>query len=198
MNFKDLAKTQRKLDCRVTKEKGLENQDLIDKRILGLTVEVGELCNEWQMFKFWKDNPEPNTREEVACGACKGSGVFEVMGARGVCAHCKGEGFKEVKNPLLEEYVDVLHFLLSIGNEVPGAYDFEMIVHSIDGDLTDLFLEFFKSITIFRGEQNNMNFEDMLSDWMGIGFLLGFEDETVEKAYFEKNKINHERQDNGY
>jgi len=40
------------------------------------------------------------------------------------CIHCNGTGIEELKNPLLEEYVDGLHFLLSIGlDENVGVLD---------------------------------------------------------------------------
>lgn len=39
MNLEKLFATQKKLDERIVKEKGLQGQDLLDKKILALQVE---------------------------------------------------------------------------------------------------------------------------------------------------------------
>src|SRR5690625_2846559 len=98
MNLEKLFQAQKELDDRIIKEKGLKGRDLLDKKILALQVELGELANEWEMFKFWKENPEPRNY----CMACE---IPEVE------AH-------DCHNSLLEEYVDSLHFILSIGLEM--------------------------------------------------------------------------------
>ncbi|GAA0415215.1 hypothetical protein GCM10008934_02680 [Virgibacillus salarius] len=47
MNLDKLFPIQKELDTRIEREKGLEGQDLLDKKILALQVELGELANEW-------------------------------------------------------------------------------------------------------------------------------------------------------
>lgn len=61
MNLYKLFKIQAKLDEKIVKEKGLEGQDLLDKKILALQVELGELANEWRGFKFWSNDQKPRT-----------------------------------------------------------------------------------------------------------------------------------------
>nr|QRZ17780.1 dUTP diphosphatase [Virgibacillus sp. AGTR] len=53
MNLNKLFPIQKELDTRIEREKGLEGQNLLDKKILALQVELGELANEWRGFKFW-------------------------------------------------------------------------------------------------------------------------------------------------
>src|SRR5690625_3159189 len=70
MNLQKLFKAQKQLDDHIVKEKGLEGQDLLDKKTLALQVELGELANEWQMFKFWKEDQKANT-EVMYCLNCE-------------------------------------------------------------------------------------------------------------------------------
>src|SRR5690625_5163995 len=95
MNLTKLFKTQAELDKKIVEEKGLQGQDLLDEKILALQVELGELANEWRGFKFWSEDQEPRT--EICYGPPE---------IPDVCVY---------SNPLLEEYVDCLHFILSIG-----------------------------------------------------------------------------------
>src|SRR5690554_4670233 len=102
MNLTKLFELQRKLDEHIIKEKGLEGEDLLPKKILALQVELGELANEWRGFKFWSEDQEPNIRD-LPKGTC-------------TCRDCEmyycdkvHESTVEAKNlyvnPLLEEYV---------------------------------------------------------------------------------------------
>src|SRR5690625_34078 len=118
MNLTKLFKTQAVLDKRIVEEKQLQGQELLDKKILALQVELGELANEWRGFKFWSEDQEPTT--EFYCEYCDGTEELSVYDFSGElvdipCFIC--EEVSSNKNPLLEEYVDSLHFILSIGNE---------------------------------------------------------------------------------
>jgi dimeric dUTPase (all-alpha-NTP-PPase superfamily) len=41
-------------------------------------------------------------------------------------------------------------------------------------------------------------YDDLFGNFINLGKLLGFTWDQVEKAYFEKNAINHQRQESGY
>lgn len=43
-----------------------------------------------------------------------------------------------------------------------------------------------------------MRADILLSHYLGLGEMLGFKLEEIERAYIEKNQVNHQRQDNGY
>jgi dimeric dUTPase (all-alpha-NTP-PPase superfamily) len=58
------------------------NRSALDKKLLALSVEVGELANATRCFKYW------STKED------------------------------EGKERMLDEYADVLHFLLSVANSL--------------------------------------------------------------------------------
>ena len=71
MNLQKLFEAQKKLDDHIRKEKGLEGQDLLDKKILALQVELSELANELpEVFKFWsnkKNNYKKALEEYCDC-----------------------------------------------------------------------------------------------------------------------------------
>ncbi|MFD1450855.1 dUTP diphosphatase [Oceanobacillus sojae] len=196
MNLQKLFEIQAKLDEHIVKEKGLEGQNLLDEKILALQVEIGELANEWRGFKFWSENQEP--KPPVHNWDVSEDGLTQEW--------LPEWGYESY--PLLEEYVDCLHFILSIGLELGitiddvsemGDYTEETTtktfisiygdIESIINDLeTDIFNKFVKE-----------DYATLLVRFIGLGELqLGFTWEQIEQAYLEKNKINHERQQNGY
>lgn len=204
-----LFKTQEKLDNHIVEKKGLQSRNLLLERIASFQVELGELANEWRGFKFWSNNQEPTTTD--ICSICNDDGFVHAMVYEShdtkttvLCPACKGE--KSDRNPLLEEYIDCLHFLLSIGNTI-GHQD---IV--IDSDYTeDTALKTFiylngkaTSLAVdieVRNQEKHIreNYEIMFNMFIGLGEkYLGFTAPQIMKAYFDKNKVNYERQKVGY
>src|SRR5690625_7095831 len=78
MNLTKLFETQRELDNKIVEEKGLQGQDLLDKKILALQVELGELAQNWRGFKFWSEDQEPNNTGYEPCKACDEEGHMYV------------------------------------------------------------------------------------------------------------------------
>lgn len=93
---------------------------------VALLQEVGEMLQEWQGFKFWKQNPQPRTKENIVCTTCDGSGdenwpsslerLIEGGSANEYlkCEDCNGTGSLGDRNPLLEETADVLHMFADV------------------------------------------------------------------------------------
>lgn len=173
MDLQKLFKTQRVLDERIVKEKGLEGQDLLPEKILALQVELGELANEWRGFKFWSENRGPRTKIPVTAW---------------------GEPYK---NPLLEEYVDCLHFILSIGLEV-GIHRFDFDSLNPIYKESDITTQFLYAIDFTIGLRDDDYCLELLQTFLYLGEMLGFTWEQIEEAYYAKNQINHERQATGY
>lgn len=162
MNLNKLFSMQEILDDRINKQHNLQNVSLINKKILALIVELGELANETRCFKFWSKK-SPSSKEVI-----------------------------------LEEYVDCLHFILSIG--LYNKYlDIELnSLNYTDSNLTDLFLTLNLSISNFINNQSKENYVNIFNNFLFLGKLLGFTPTDIEAAYISKNEINHERQDQGY
>ena len=202
MNLQPLFETQKKLDERIVKEKGLEGVDLLDKKILALQVELGELANEWRGFKFWSENQEPRTYgfdDDKDCEYCNGTGtVREHPSDTGYrCPDCEGSGFMHY-NPLLEEYVDCLHFILSIGNDIGMSSVTWSTTELVNYTTLDSFDTTFYQIAQFSNRRTSLFYGNILTIFIHLGKRLGFTWQQIEQAYYEKNKINHERQANGY
>lgn len=183
MNLTKLFEIQKALDERIIKEHGLQAHDLLDKKILALQVELGECANEWRGFKFWSKDQEPRVKSGNLFIRSHGEGVYE-------------------QSPLLEEYVDCLHFILSIGIDLEND-NWKAIYYEptfIGDEVTDYFLELYARISSdgFRNKEFHPGYMDTLKIFLGLGTQLGFTWEQIEQAYLDKNKINHERQANNY
>lgn len=201
MNLSKLFEIQKGLDHHIIKEKGLEGQDLLDMKILALQVELGECANEWRGFKFWKVNPEPRTEILIECEKCGGSG----RDYYDYCGSCHG-GYVGKRNPLLEEYVDCLHFILSIGLELNISNVEGLEPFKVRSGITQRFNALFNHIGGLKMQLEASldldvgykKYYRILNMFLGLGEMLGFEWEQIEQAYLQKNKINYERQNTGY
>lgn len=101
------------------------------------------------------------------------------------------------KSTILEEYVDCLHFILSLGLE-KNYVNLEPMMLDHDNDLTETFINIYIDINDFFVCSSKDNYKTLFEDFLCLGKNLGFTSEEVENAYFQKNDVNHQRQDNGY
>src|SRR5690625_3647132 len=184
MNLDQLFKMQKELDERILDRfPELRNEDLLDKKILALQVELGELAQNWRGFKFWSKDQNPRTK------------VLKQP--------TMNDEDKEYYNPLLEEYVDCLHFYLSIGNDliINTKYEFAPSYVSRVITLLGLINRYTSEMWWEHHDETGNAFIKWLfgfQHFLRLGEVLGFTWEEIEEAYLEKNKINHERQANGY
>lgn len=179
MNLTKLFEMQRVLDERIVKEKGLEDQDLLPQKILALQVELGECANEWRGFKYWSKDQQPRTLK-------KEHDFFS------------DEVVKEY-NPLLEEYIDCLHFILSIGLTEDFYEDLSNdIIPLKTKTITISFIRVFDQVSRLYDDFDAYEYQNLLEYFLGLGEMLGFTWEQIEEAYMSKNQTNHKRQDTGY
>lgn len=176
MNLAKLFKTQKGLREHIN----YNGPDRKEKLILALLVEVGECTNEWRGFKFWSTDQEPRTKEIIK-GADGGANVV-----------------LSNKNPLLEEYVDGLHFILELGLEIDVDHEEWRFTPFLTQTVTEKFTETFESIIDFKQNSVEDEWIDLFEHYLGLGEMLGFTWNEIETAYFEKNKVNHQRQLDGY
>lgn len=104
------------------------------------------------------------------------------------------------KDVILEEYVDALHFVLSIGLET-GFRDqvrLDMAGHASELGLTEAFLRVFDRIALFAQKLDLATYLAMFEALLELGFCLGFSWSEIEQAYLRKNEVNHQRQESGY
>ncbi len=107
----------------------------------------------------------------------------------------KGPSANEI---ILEEYVDSIHFLLSLGIEKEFTQVTQWPEGEVTGDLTELFLKTMESITRFLHELTIQSYENVWIHYGAIARKLGFTYEDIINAYIAKNEENYERQKTGY
>lgn len=202
INLQPLFEKQRQLDEYIVKTKGLEGQDLLPNKILALQVELGELANEWRGFKHWSDNKNPVYTAQIDCPVCHGKGFKEAATFAYGCNRCGGTGYL-VKHPLLEEYVDCLHFILSIGLEIniPDEWDTEIEPVPEPWEIREQFILIIEStakgFSPFTGVDPD-NWFELTENFLALGMQLGFTWEEIEAAYDAKWQENIRRQQIGY
>lgn len=204
MNLTKLFETQAALDERIMHEHPeLRGQNNLDWKLLALQVELGECANEWRGFKKWSKDQKPRTVVYEDCKSCNAEGSISYHGNGSgewlPCNDCEGSGAIVAGNPLLEEYVDCLHFILTIGLEigVEEEIDWDDITTD-ESNITRQFLEITERILELDQWGSKDSWQELFEEFYLLGKLLGFTWEQIEAAYFEKNKVNHERQNAGY
>lgn len=185
----------------------LRGQNNLDWKLLALQVELGECANEWRGFKKWSKDQElrvyvPNPEEP--CKECDGQGYFDKhkdIKDWIFCENCDGCGY-HFYNPLLEEYVDCLHFILSIGIELKVSFNsvYSSTPFIFGNDITKTFTHLIGDASMInsRFEETENEFSIYVNHFIYLGEILGFTWDEVEEAYYTKNKVNHKRQDAGY
>ncbi|MFJ6415036.1 dUTP diphosphatase [Terribacillus saccharophilus] len=180
MNLKALFETQAKLDADILVKHPVQaGEDRLSKKILALQVELGECANEQRSWKFWSKNQEP----------CRYKEHYDLTTDR----------FRSY-DALLEEYIDCLHFILSIGldhnfdKDYPGLAIEPITLSSIEEQFTELMRCEWERY--YSGEGGY--YTEGLELFLGLGRMLGLAQVKILNAYYEKNKINLRRQENGY
>lgn len=96
-----------------------------------------------------------------------------------------------------EEYVDGIHFIMSLGLDNGFSFD-ETIIDPTTNSETEQFNTVFALSVSFYNEPNQKNYERLFYSYLQLGQLLGISLKDMEQAYYKKNEINFERQDQGY
>lgn len=210
MNLQKLFTAQAELDAYIEQQHPVaEGENRLEKKVLALLVELSECAQESRCFKFWSN--DQSARTEQTCEFCEGKGYkryFNMQngGHRKVkCSKCDGTG--TTGNPLLEEYVDCLHFILSIGNDLGIDAEHEKVkkyVHLQELShctVTDLFTSAFQEFSKLATLKGLINQDDYIFGFvrfLNIGANIGFTFEQIESAYWAKYEINKQRQVDGY
>ena len=99
---------------------------------------------------------------------------------------------------ILEEYVDSIHFLLSLGIE-KHLNTLETWPSAVNQkDLTELFLGTQQKILKFMDNYSMSTYQEIWSWYGGIANALDFSYDEVLEAYISKNETNYKRQKEGY
>lgn len=103
------------------------------------------------------------------------------------------------KNVMLEEYIDGLHFIVSIANTLNINFkNYHFIEQNNELELTVLFVNLFASVTTFFTSKTNEDFYQLLNIYFSIAKRCQFTNNDIIDSYLSKNKINHLRQSQNY
>jgi dimeric dUTPase (all-alpha-NTP-PPase superfamily) len=163
MQLEKLFEMQKALDQHIEEKHDLQEEDLFNRKVLALLVELGELANETRCFKFWSIKPSSE------------------------------------KSVVLEEFVDGIHFILSLGIECGfQKLQYSLLTEPSDLTLSEQFLLIYEKVNEFKNSKSNDDFINLLESYLQLGALLGITFEEMEEAYFAKNEVNYQRQQNSY
>lgn len=117
-------------------------------------------------------------------------------------------GFKywsKDRNPrrtkMLDEYVDFLHFLVSIGNHydfIEEDKNYEFTPMSEANSVTEQFLHMIWLFSDLVASPKKEVYEELLVRFVVLGKMIDFHERQIVEAYRKKNEINHERQKENY
>ena len=103
----------------------------------------------------------------------------------------------EPQDIVLDEYVDGLHFFLSLGIDIDVSR--KTYNHTKHADnLTEQVLKVYELVAQFYKKQDEKSYIKAFQAFINITPLLKVRWSTIERAYFKKLGENYNRQDNNY
>lgn len=160
MNLNSLFEKQKELDKYIYEKNNVTAKEVFERKIVALLVELGELANELQFFKYWKENINIDSQRAI------------------------------------EEYIDVIHFTISIANAV-GVHEHKYI-DTKPRDLNKLFLGITNLATVISVSKSKDHVKSLINNVIALGYQLGLNEEIVLAEYNKKNEVNYARQESGY
>lgn len=101
------------------------------------------------------------------------------------------------RETVLEEYVDGVHFIMSLGIDQGLSFNSKPLTKS-EQQLTEVFLNVFEACTVFINNPTQKSYENLFNNYLQLGIQMDIDEEEIRKAYISKNEVNYIRQDKGY
>ncbi|AYD41321.1 hypothetical protein D4Z93_12715 [Clostridium fermenticellae] len=99
---------------------------------------------------------------------------------------------------ILKEFVDCLHFILTLGIEKKFADIKDLESKNPQYDIVGQFSNLYVDINDFIVCSSKDHYITLFEDFLTLGESLGFSKEEIEEAYYDKNHINNQKQTVGY
>lgn len=209
MDFKKLQAMQLELDNSILSAKPqMTAEERFNKTLVALSVEVSEVANCGEHFKFWKDNKGKVDKERFTFSDCSEE-LFddELCMIDWNIGDMPGGYVSEEqahKTTLVEEASDCLHFVLSLANQIGYEID-EVLALNSDYQKEHLYLKlnYYLSACYNNFSRGNLGFcqtnlRKILFYFMTYVNSLGITTQELEQAYYEKNEENYRRLREGY
>ena len=98
---------------------------------------------------------------------------------------------------MLEEYVDGLHFLLSLGIPL-GVSSYEAKIETRKGNLTEALLDCYGLAYRLKDDYTLHSYYALVDEYLSILTLIGANGDSLVQAYKKKMEENHRRQATNY
>lgn len=199
MNWNKLQEMQLALDNAILQAKPkMTAEERFNKTLVALSVEVAEVSNCSEHFKFWKDNK--GKVDDKRFFKCKSPYFEEPYYFDRFKNDNNRLSFEQVhKLTLVEECSDALHFILSLANQL--SYEIEFAEYQ-NNNLEECFLNINWAINNLKGSTpynlHKRLFFDLIAHYFNYLKLLDITTRELEQAYYDKNKVNYERLREGY
>lgn len=198
MNWNKLQEMQRELDNAILQAKPeMTAEERFNQTLVSLDVEISEIANCSEHFKFWKDN-----KGKVDEKRFEKTGIL--IGGKPV--YWDSLNKQEVrynqahKLTLVEECSDALHFILSLANQIDHKIErigIHFSVEEDDGSSKEENLLFLKYLISSLGKSEG-NLEMLIDVFFIYISQLDITTQELEQAYYEKNEVNYQRLREGY
>ena len=199
MNFKKLQAMQLELDNSILSAKPqMTAEERFNKTLVALNVEVAEVANCAEHFKFWKDNKGKVDGKRFLK---TGEEIYEYRCNRTNSLYTHAEAHKLT---LVEEASDCLHFLLSLANQIGYEIDGSYQESYEDETIESIYLNLIFQISISQTHKLKSDVSDTATMQVIINWyfeyisMLGITTQELEQAYYEKNEENYRRLREGY
>ena len=207
MNFKKLQAMQAKLDEAILADKApMTEEERFNKTLVALSVEIAEVANCAEHFKFWKDNKGKVDNDRFYCipQTVREGKPFVPKYVDLESNHPGALSFEQAHHlTLIEECSDALHFILSLANQCnENISTMEFLIndgiYSKEGHYRNL--QYLINYMEYREEINFKNewIRSITESFCCYTYSLGVKFKELEQTYYDKNKINYERLENGY
>ncbi|UDM70679.1 dUTP diphosphatase [Vagococcus fluvialis] len=200
MNFKKLQAMQLELDNSILSAKPqMTAEERFNKTLVALSVEVAEVSNCSEHFKFWKDNKGKVDGERFVVGYAISESsertCYEVNRNMNKITESQAH-----KLTLVEECSDALHFILSLANQlnVDIGLNFDKNNTLTLKTNEEYYLFLLNRIHLLKVRRWEDDLRITLYSFLGYIENLGITTQELEQAYYDKNKVNYERLREGY
>jgi dimeric dUTPase (all-alpha-NTP-PPase superfamily) len=100
------------------------------------------------------------------------------------------------RSELLEEFIDTIHFTLSLGLDLNQHS--AIVEASPDADLNQLFIDWMQACCTLEHTFDAQHYQALLTYVPRIAATLGFSEAEILASYVAKNEKNHQRQNEAY
>lgn len=203
MNFKKLQAMQLELDNSILSAKPkMTAEERFNKTLVALSVEVAEVANCAEHFKFWKDNK--GKVDEKRFLKSYNSFYEEELYSDKVTGNREISFEQAHKLTLVEEASDCLHFILSLANQI--GYEIDGHYNELEETETieSVFLNFVFQITLLQrydvvySKADEVTLQCVINNYFQYIGKLGITTQELEQAYYKKNEENYCRLREGY